>query len=260
MTSIAMNSAQMWGRLWSTSPEDWASVEEQQHPTYTRALHHLGIGFDQRVLDVGCGSGVFLEAAVDRGARVVGLDASEALLAIARERVPKADLHVGDLETLPFGDDAFDVVTGFSAFFYADDMTRALREAARVTKPGGNVLIQVFGRPERCAIDEMKSALLQLVPMADDGPPYWRMDVLERIARDAGLTPVEAFDATWAYEFEDQEALLRGMLSGGNTVAAVGTPVARRSSPRSSRRWRRTASPTAATDWTTSGTTSSPWA
>jgi ubiquinone/menaquinone biosynthesis C-methylase UbiE len=222
MTSVTMSSAQMWGRLWGTAARDWAAVEERQLPTYTRALHHLGIGADEeRVLDVGCGTGVFLREAADRGATVAGLDASDALVTIARERVPAADLHVGDMEALPFADDAFDIVTGFCSFFYADDMTRALREAARVTKPDGIVLVQVFGRPERCAIDEMKSALLQLVPMASDGPPYWRMDVLERITRDAGLTPLEAFYSSWAFEFPDQESMLRAMLSGGNTVAAV---------------------------------------
>jgi SAM-dependent methyltransferase len=198
MTSVAMSSAHMWGRLWGAAAEEWAAVEEQQLPTYTRALHHLGVGADQeRVLDVGCGTGVFLQEAAARGARVVGLDASEALLAIARRRVPAADLHVGDMEALPFGDDAFDLVTGFCSFFYADDMTRALREAARVTRPDGIVLIHVFGRPERCTIDEMKSALLPLVPMASDGPPYRRMDVLERISRDAGLTPLEAFYSSY---------------------------------------------------------------
>lgn len=66
------------------------------------------------MLEVGCGSGVFLRAAADRGARVSGLDASEALLEIARSRVPEADLRVGDMQFLPYGDDSFDVVAGFN--------------------------------------------------------------------------------------------------------------------------------------------------
>jgi len=71
MTSITTTSAETWGRLWSTLADDWAAVEQQQLPTYETAIRHLGIGFDQRVLDVGCGAGVFLRAAADRGARVV---------------------------------------------------------------------------------------------------------------------------------------------------------------------------------------------
>jgi SAM-dependent methyltransferase len=221
MTSIAMSSAEMWGRMWGAMPEDWAVVEELQLPTYERAIGELGIGFDQRVLDIGCGTGVFLREAAARGARVVGLDASAPLLALARERVPRADLHCGDMEALPFGDDGFDVVCGFSSFFFADDITRALREAARVTKPGGAVLAQVFGRPEHCTLDVMKHALLPFLPIDGDEPPYWRFEVLEQVARDAGLTPAETFYASWAYEFDGEEALLAAMLSAGSSVAAV---------------------------------------
>jgi SAM-dependent methyltransferase len=74
---------------------------------------------DARVLEVGCGTGVFLQAAADRGAAVYGLDASEALLELARERVPEADLCLGDLEALP----------------YEDDLVGALREAGRSRSP-----------------------------------------------------------------------------------------------------------------------------
>ena len=211
----------MWGRLWGARAHDWAGVEEQQRPAYETAIEHLNLRHGQRVLDIGCGTGVFLRAAADRGARVVGFDASEPLLAVARERVPEADLHAGDMQALPFGDDGFDVVTGFCSFFYADDMAGALSEAARVTRPGGTVLAQVFGRPERCSLEAMKHAILPLLSMEGDEPPYWRFDLLERIAREAGLRPLESFYASWAYEFADEQALLRAMLSAGSAVAAA---------------------------------------
>ena len=180
MTSTTTSSAQFWGRLWGAMPRDWAVVEDAQMPTYETAIEHLGIGEGQRVLDLGCGTGVFLRAAADRGAQVVGIDAAEGLLAIARERVPEADLHAGDMQELPFGDDGFDVVTGFSSLFFADDMTRALSEACRVTKPGGTVLAQVFGRPERCSLEVMKRAIVPLLGLEGDEPPYWRFDMLEQ--------------------------------------------------------------------------------
>ena len=81
------------------------------------------------MLDVGCGTGAFLRVAADHGATVCGLDASAALLEIARERVPEADLFQGDLQHLPYVDDSFDAVCGFNSFFFADDMVAALREA-----------------------------------------------------------------------------------------------------------------------------------
>jgi ubiquinone/menaquinone biosynthesis C-methylase UbiE len=50
------------------------------------------------------------------------------------------------MEALPYADDAFDLVTGFTSFFFANDIVAALREAARVAKPAGPVVIQVWGR------------------------------------------------------------------------------------------------------------------
>ena len=220
MTSITSNT-EFWGRLWGTSPRDWAVVEDAQMPTYETAIDRLDLGPGRLVLDLGCGTGAFLRAAADRGADVAGLDAAEGLLAVARERVPEAVLVAGDMQDLPFADERFDVVTGFSSLFFADDMTRALSEARRVCKPGGTVLVQVFGRPERCSLETMKRAVMPLLGLEGDEPPYWRFDLLEQIARDAGLEPVETFDASWAYEFADEESMLRAMLSAGSAVAAV---------------------------------------
>jgi ubiquinone/menaquinone biosynthesis C-methylase UbiE len=69
--------------------------------------------------------------AASLGATVSGLDASTALLEIARERTPAADFRQGDLESLPFEDDAFDLVSGFNAFQFAGDAARAARGRAR---------------------------------------------------------------------------------------------------------------------------------
>src|SRR5918997_2315287 len=115
MTSMTMSeSARRWGSLWGHRPAAWAVSEEQQTPVYEAALRHTGLRPGERVLDVGCGTGVFLRMCADRAAAVTGIDASEGLLALARERVPAADLRLGDLQVLPFADDEFDLVTGFT--------------------------------------------------------------------------------------------------------------------------------------------------
>jgi SAM-dependent methyltransferase len=144
--------AAQWGRLWGSRALDWAASEEQQLPTYEEAIRRVGISGGQRVLDVGCGSGVFLRAAADLGADVYGIDASEALLELARQRVPEADLRLGDIEALPYDDDCFDVVAGFNSFFFAVDLVAALREA----------------------------------PDAPPEPELWAPGVLEEIATSAG--------------------------------------------------------------------------
>ena len=227
MTSATSTSgtAARHGDIWGPRARDWAENEDQQLPTYEEAIRRAGIGAGQRVLDLGCGSGVFLRAAADRGARVSGLDASEALLAIARERVPDADLRVGDIQFLPYEDDGFDVVTGFNSFFFTADMVAALREAGRVAKPGAPVVIQVWGRPERCDLTAMKAAFHKLLgPDDPDGPPappLWEPGTLEGIAEAAGLRPETAFDLSSEIDYPDEPTLARLMLAPGLVVEAI---------------------------------------
>lgn len=219
-------SAGRWGPLWGARPGEWAAIEEQQLPTYEEAIRRVGLGPGQRVLEVGCGTGVFLRAAADRGAEVVGLDASEALLELARARVPEADLRLGDMQFLPFEDDVFDVVAGFNSFFFAADLVAALREAGRVAKPGPPVVIQVWGRPDRCDLDAMKPVTRPLLPPPPPGAPpapaLWQPGVLEGLAAEAGLRPQTSYDVSWAYDFADDESLGRAMISAGGLSVLVG--------------------------------------
>jgi SAM-dependent methyltransferase len=225
-TTSTTGSAERWGPLWGARPQDWAANEAQQLPTYDEAIRRVGIGPGQRVLDIGCGSGVFLRAAADRGATVYGLDASEALLEIARKRVPGADLRVGDMQFLPYEDDCFDVVTGFNSFFFAADMVAALREAGRVARPGAPVVIQVWGRPDRCDLEAMKQAVTPFLPGAPAGdrrpPEHWKPGVLEAMAAEAGLTPASTFDTSWSFEYDDEETLARALLAAGGIGERIG--------------------------------------
>jgi SAM-dependent methyltransferase len=210
-------SAEKWGPLWGARPRDWAENEDQQVPTYEEAIRRVGITPGQRVLDVGCGTGVFLRLVRGRGAEPFGLDASEALIEIARERVPEADLRVGEMEALPYDDSSFDLVTGFNSFFFAADLVAALREAGRVARPGAPVVIQVWGPPERCDLEAMKQVARRYVPAPPpDAPPpprLWEAGVLEGIAGEAGLEPDRAFDTSYAFEYPDEETLGRMLLA-----------------------------------------------
>ena len=225
-TTSTSGSAERNGAAWGARARDWGDTEAQQVPTYEEAIRRAGIGAGKTVLDVGCGTGVFLRVAADHGATVRGIDASAALLEIARERVPEADLAQGDLQHLPYADDSFDVVCGFNAFFYADDMVAALREANRVAKLGAPVVIQVFGRPEAFDLRLMKEVLARFAPPPPpgrlDASTLWQPGVLEALATEAGLVPEDAFDVQWAYEYADEAELTRGMMSAGGFGAILG--------------------------------------
>jgi SAM-dependent methyltransferase len=226
--------AERWGRLWGQRAEEWALTEEQQLPTYEAALDRLAVGAGHRVLEVGCGSGVFLRAAADRGVEVTGVDSSERLVELARSRAPEADVRVGDMQTLPFGDDGFDVVAGFNSFFFASDVVAALREAGRVARTGGSVVIQVWGLHGTCDLDAIKPIVRPFFPGFDPGAPpppdLAAPGALEGLATAAGLTPAEAFDVSWAYLYADDDALARSLLAAGGVgdAAAERGPEVRR--------------------------------
>jgi len=219
-------SAERWGPLWGARPADWALSEDQQVPTYEAALERVGLDPEQLVLDVGCGVGAFLRLVANRGGRAFGLDASEALLDLARERVPDADLRVGDMEALPYDDDTFDVVCGFNSFFFADDIVAAVREAGRVAKPGAPVVIQVWGPHERNELEAVKRILRPyLPPRPADAPPepdYAVPGVLEDLATKAGLEPKSTFDSTWSFDFPDEATVRRALVAPAGLAILVG--------------------------------------
>jgi SAM-dependent methyltransferase len=224
--TVSPGSATRWGPLWGARPDDWALNEDQQVPTYEAALERTGLEPGWRVLDVGCGAGAFLRLVAERGCVPCGIDASEALIAFARTRLPNADLRVGEMEDLPWGDDSFDLVTGFNSFFFADDMVAALREAGRVAKPGAPVVIQVWGAHERCDLETMKQAARPfLPPRPPDAPPDPDLSepaALQALATRAGLTPESEFDATWALEYPDAETLGRALLAVAGLAILAG--------------------------------------
>jgi SAM-dependent methyltransferase len=219
-------SAQRWGPLWGARPTDWALCEDQQTPTYEAALERVDLQPGQAVLDIGCGVGAFLRLVIARGALAFGLDASEALIELARGRLPDADLRVGEMAALPYEDDSFDLVTGFNSFFFADDIVCAVREAGRVAKPGAPVIIQVWGPHERNDLEAMKEVARPFFPPRPaDAPPepdYSMPGVLEDIATQAGLTPEQAFDVTWGFQFPDEETMTRALLAPAGLAALVG--------------------------------------
>jgi len=104
----------------------------------------------RRLLDAGCGDGIYLVEAARLGAQASGVDISEAMLRVARRRAADAgatvDLHRADLQELPFADDTFDVVRAITVLRFFPDPQRAVDEMARVLTPGGRLAIGELGR------------------------------------------------------------------------------------------------------------------
>jgi len=92
-------------------------------------------------LDAACGTGRHAEHLRPLGYDVVGVDATEAMLAVAREKVPDAEFRLGDLHALPVDDAAVDVVTCSLALTHVGDLGPVVAELARVLRPGGWVVL-----------------------------------------------------------------------------------------------------------------------
>lgn len=109
----------------------------------------LGVSEEDRVLDVGCGTGFATAALLERTPHVEALDQSEHQLAKAREKDELAgvDFVRGDAENLPYADDSFDAVWSSGSIEYWPSPVDALRETRRVTKSGGSVLVVGPRRP-----------------------------------------------------------------------------------------------------------------
>jgi SAM-dependent methyltransferase len=89
----------------------------------------------QRLLDVGCGGGLFTEWFTEQGLQVTGLDPSVPMLNLARLRLPRrVSLERGYAEDLPFPDNSFDVVALITTLEFVNDPLQALREACRVAR------------------------------------------------------------------------------------------------------------------------------
>jgi ubiquinone/menaquinone biosynthesis C-methylase UbiE len=96
----------------------------------------------KRVLDLGCGGGLFSYLLFKKGAKVTGIDYSSSAVQFAQSRYPQVDFWEGTAYDLSrYGDGYFDIVTVIDLVEHLGDQSRALREIKRVLKPGGILVI-----------------------------------------------------------------------------------------------------------------------
>ena len=128
--------------------------------TYDRLNRVMTLGLDRRwrkravrglhrnVLDVACGTGDMVVELLKHGCTVTGVDLSEEMMAIARQKAPAATFILADAEHLPFPDETFDAVTcafGVRNFVHLE---QGLSEMLRVLKPGGTMVILELATPD----------------------------------------------------------------------------------------------------------------
>lgn len=128
-----------------TTAED-SFAENVERPAVERLIGDLG---GARLLDLGCGSGTYSVKFAELGAQVVGLDLSQMMVSLARERARQrgvqADLRVADIrDPLPFGDSEFDAIFTATTLHYIEDLGALMKEVNRVMKPKGRLVAAIL--------------------------------------------------------------------------------------------------------------------
>jgi ubiquinone/menaquinone biosynthesis C-methylase UbiE len=109
----------------------------------------------KRVLDIGCGTGIFTRMIVNWGGNVTGLDISEEMIKIAREENPGFEFHVLDAEKTKFSDKEFDIITSSLMIHYIDDLSVLFMEVNRILKSKGHFIFS-FHHPFQAVIEKTK--------------------------------------------------------------------------------------------------------
>jgi SAM-dependent methyltransferase len=175
-------------------------------------------------LDIACGSGLAAQYARRRGAAVTGVDASEALVDIARARTPGGDFRVGDMFALPFPAACFDAATSFNGIWKGCEA--ALHEARRVLTSSGTLGFTFWGRLDHLGLMPYFLKVIESSPpshaeaslhQGDTGRP----GVLEDMLTSAGFRPRQRGTVTVVNEWPDIDIAVRALAAAGPSVPAI---------------------------------------
>jgi ubiquinone/menaquinone biosynthesis C-methylase UbiE len=140
-----------------------------------KGLGIAGLASGMKFLDVAAGSGALAIPAARLGARVTAIDQSSGMLELLAARARREQLNIEtramDGHALQFADDTFEVTGSQFGVMLFPDMPQAVREMVRVVKPGGRVLINAYGDPEKIEFLSFLVAAVQSVRPGFEGPP-----------------------------------------------------------------------------------------
>ncbi|MEP7177674.1 MAG: class I SAM-dependent methyltransferase [Pseudonocardiales bacterium] len=217
-------------RLWGSDPDAWARhAEPHNRPLFNAVLDAAARGVGtlagRQLLDLGCGTGLLLRLARERGATVHGVDVVAGMLERAAVAEPTAALHLADLQHLPFDSSAFGVVVAVNALQFADDPVAAVAEAARVLVPGGVLVASFFDAPELSQTTIVHNALSALSPpqRASEHAPYVLAGPgnYEAALAAAGMTELDSGQVECLWSYSDVATAVSSLLSSAGGTRAV---------------------------------------
>lgn len=172
--------------FWKFELTGWQSAVNKYHDSFggltsqtiPALLDATEVSKSSHVLDVASGPGYVAASAAERGATVVAVDFSAAMVAKARELFPNIDFREGDAEALPFHHDTFDAVVMNFGLLHLGQPEKAIGEAYRVLRRGGRFGFTVWAKPEQAigfqiALRAIREKGDMNVPLPQ-GPPFFR--------------------------------------------------------------------------------------
>jgi ubiquinone/menaquinone biosynthesis C-methylase UbiE len=156
------------------------------------------------LLDIGCGTGLFVEKYIRHGGTAVGLDISDKMVEQARKRCTGCEFIVGNGGQIPFRDGSFDAISSVLVFSYVKEPEEMLAETFRVMKPGGSIALCTLGKK---LLTRSIPALYQIgekikvkhVVMKDFGERYYNEEEMQDLFSQAGYTDIEVKWCSFAH-------------------------------------------------------------
>jgi len=187
------------------------------------------VGTGTRLLDVATGPGYVAAGGAARGASVVGVDISLAMLELARQAHPSIEFHRADAENLPFEAQSFSAVIGNFVILHLGRPERAAAEFARVLAPGGRVALTTWDLPVRMRVlgvflDALATAGATPPPELPEGPPFFRFsddDAFADLLRQQGLVDIHVETIEFHQRIESADELWDGALAGAVRTGAL---------------------------------------
>ena len=186
---------------WQTIPQRYhRAFGELTSQTIELLLDVAGVKKNTKVLDIATGPGYVAAAAAKRGATVVGIDFSGAMVAEAQRSYPDVEFREGDAEQLPFGNGLFDAAVMNFGILHLARPEQALAEAQRVLRAGGKFSFTAWDKPEETigfgivlrAIGLHGNLNVQL----PEGPPFFRFSEPDECVRSLAIAGFESSNVT----------------------------------------------------------------
>ncbi len=173
MNAIIQPHNQKPAAVWSSGGAAYEEISRQIATALAHCVARLGPKSGERILDVATGTGWTWRLVAERGAIVTGVDIAAELLAAARMKAQRSfalDYQVGDAESLPFADGAFDAVTSTFGAMFASRPEAAAGEIGRVCRNGGRMAIATW-KPDSTVFQMFQVMRAYMPPPPNPAPP-----------------------------------------------------------------------------------------